>query len=128
LERVLDALGQPGKERGSWPLLGTALLICFVFVGSFTLSDLYGVSPVPMLIVWNSILMIPLFWRDFRSLWKKPSFVAFFVIWMLFHGLVVVALMRWTSIINWPVGILLELTLGLLIAHWLFGVSLDPRR
>ena len=102
-------------------------MVCVAGVGSFVLADLYKVNPIWIFFAGNSILMIPLFAREFRTYWKKPSFMVFFAAWMATHGLAIVCLMRWTPIIYWPIGILVELCVGFLVAHWIFGVPFNSR-
>jgi len=108
-------------------LIGVALLICLVGIGSVILGDIYHVNPAWFFFGWNSLFLLPMLWREFRDHLRKPAFIVFFVVWMCAHGLTVLALMRWAPLTLWPFAILLELALGFLAAHYLFGFSLQPR-
>lgn len=108
-------------------LLGAALLVCLIGGAAFLLGEIYHVNPAWIFFAWNSIFMIPMLAREFRGYWKKPAFIIFFLVWMAVHGFVVVSLMRWVSLVYWPIFILLELSAGFVTAHWLFGVSLNQK-
>ena len=108
-------------------LVGVGLIVCVIGVASFILAEIFRVNPVWVFFAGNSILMIPMFVREFHGYWKKPAFMIFFLVWMVVHGFVVVCLMRWVSLIYWPVFILLDLSAGFVTAHWLFGVALNQK-
>jgi len=103
-------------------ILFAASLLCIGGVGAFWLADRYKLNPIWIFVGWNSIVLIPMFFKKFRGHLKRPSFIVFLVVWTVFHGFVVVGLMRWLSFVYWVPGILIELTLGFLVADWLFGV------
>jgi len=104
-------------------LIGTALLVGTTSVGSFWLADYFHVNPIWVFAAWNSILMVPLFIKDFRANLKKPSFVAYLVAWALIHGLLVATLMRWLSIPAMLPFLAIELIGGLLAADYFFDIQ-----
>jgi len=117
-------------RSGIWDrlfLVVVALVVCIVAVSSFVFAQIFHVNPIWIFFAGNSILMIPMFVREFRAFWKDPAFIAFFLVWMIVHGLLIVCLMRWSELAFWPVFILLELSAGFVTAHWLFGVPLNTR-
>ena len=108
-------------------LVGAALLVCVVGVGAFWLADLYHLSAVWVFVAWNSIGLVPLFIRDFRTHLRKPSFLAFLFAWALIHGLLVVTLMRWMSILAMVPILAVELTVGFVLADYLFGIRPEEK-
>ena len=108
-------------------LFGAALLVVIAGCGSFLIADIYHVRPVWVFLGWNSIALIPAAGRQYRGHFRKPSFVAFFVLWMVIHGAVVVSLMRWVHVIYWIPLIGLELFLGFLTVDLLFGIKPRPK-
>ena len=106
----------------------TAFLICFTGVGAFWLADLHHVNPVWVFFLGNSILLVPLFVRDFRSHLRKPAFVAFLATWTLVHGLLVATLMRWLSMLRIVPFMLVELSVGLFLADYLFDARPSRER
>jgi hypothetical protein len=98
-----------------------AVLVCVFILSAFWVADEHNVRPVWVFLAWNSILMIPLFIRNFRGQLKRPSFVGFLTVWMVGHGLFVVSLMRWVPYAYWVPLFVLEFYAGYLIAYWLFG-------
>jgi len=103
-------------------LIGTALLVGMTGVGSFWLADHFQVNPVWVFAAWSSILIVPLFIKDFRAHLKKPSFVAYLVAWALIHGLLVATLMRWLSLPAMLPFLAIELIGGRFAADYLFGI------
>jgi hypothetical protein len=103
-------------------MLSLAMMICLSGVASFWLADEYRVNPAFIFLGWNSIALIPLFVKKFRTHLKRPSFIAFLIAWMVVHGLVMVVLTRWVPILYWAPFIFLDLLVGFLAANWLFGV------
>jgi len=103
-------------------LLTTALFVCVAGVVSVVLSLVYHVNPAWFFFAWNSIMLIPLFVRDFRAQLKKPSFIAYLIAWAVIHGLLVATLMRWFSIAAMIPFIAMELTLGYFVADLLFDI------
>ena len=118
---------KPSERPGSgcldkFLLLGAALLVCILGVAAFWIADVYHVNPMWVFFLWNSMFLVPIFIKDFRGHLRKPAFLAFLLIWGLAHGLVVVALMRWTPISAWILGISLELVVGYVVADRVFDI------
>src|SRR5262249_51211141 len=103
-------------------LIATALLVCITGLAAFWLADFYHVSPIWVFVAWNSILLVPLFIRDFRTHLRRPSFVVFLIAWALIHGLLIATLMRWLSIAAIVPFMAIELTIGLVLADYMFGI------
>jgi hypothetical protein len=109
-------------------LISTALLVAATGVGSFWIADLFQVNPAWVFVAWNSILMVPLFIKDFRAHLKKPSFVAYLVAWAVIHGLLVATLMRWLTIPAMVPFLAIELLAGLLAADYFFDIRPAPKQ
>jgi hypothetical protein len=103
-------------------LLLAAFVLCVVGVGAFWLADRYRLNAIWVFVCWNSIILMPMFFKKFRGHLKRPSFIVFLLVWAVFHGFIVVGLMRWLPFVYCVPVILIELTLGFLVADWLFGV------
>jgi len=107
-------------------LVGAALFVCVIGGAAFWLAEDYHVNPVWVFFAGNSIAIAALFIGDFRTHLKKPSFVVFLAAWALIHGLFVVTLMRWMSILAMIPLMVIELTLGYFFADLMFGIR--PKR
>lgn len=108
-------------------LIGAALLVCAIVTGSFLLAIIFHVNSAWVFVAWNSIVLVPIFIRDFRTHLRRPSFLAFLFAWALIHGLLVVALMRWMSIFAMLPILAVELTVGFVLADYLFGVRPEEK-
>lgn len=88
------------------------------------LADVYHIDDLWPAIAWFSLLFIPTIAPTLRSkcLWKKPSFLLFFTLWMSAHASIVACLIKWVSLLYWFPLICLEAFVGYVIANWLFGV------
>jgi len=103
-------------------LIVTALLVALLASGSFFFAALYHVNKWFVFGAWNSIILAPRFIRDFRGHLSNYWFVAFLSAWLAIHGLLVAALLRWTTIVIAIPVIFVELTGGIFLAHVVFGV------
>jgi len=113
----------PFKDFGDQVLLVVlALAVCIFGLASFWIADEHHINEAWVFVGWNSIWLAPLIIKKYREQLKKPGFVLFSIGWMVIHGLVMVALMRWVPLTLWLILILIELVAGGLAANWLFGV------
>src|SRR5260370_24440563 len=117
-----------GKLWDRLLLVGAALLVCAAGVGSGILGEIYHISPAWFFFALNSIFLLPMIGKEFRGNFKQPAFVAFFMVWMCFHGATVVAMIAWASVVLWPLILLMELAAGFIAAHWLFGFPLHQKQ
>lgn len=106
-------------------LIGAALVVCVVGGAAFWLAEDYHVNPAWIFFAGNSILLIPLVGGEFRKQFAKPSFIVFFVFWMIMHGLTVLALMRWVDVLYWIPLLGVELFAGYFVAHSVFNVPAE---
>jgi hypothetical protein len=122
----LTALEQTTIKGRLWDrvlLILLALLVCVVGVSSGLLALANHVNSAWFFVAWNSIVMVPVFIRDFRTQLRKPLFVAFLVAWAVAHGFLILGLMRWgIGFVYGPLFMLLEGTVGLLVANHLFDI------
>jgi hypothetical protein len=103
-------------------LVGIALFLCMAGVGSAILGEIYHINSAWIFFAWNSIFLIPIVGRDFRSHRKRPAFIAFFGAWMVLHGAFMVLLTARVPILYWAPFIVSELFVGYFVAYLLFGV------
>lgn len=116
------------KFRDRVLLLVAALSVCVTGGGVVLAFEIYHINQAWFLFAWSSIFLIPMLWKEFRTYFRRPSFVAFFIGWMCVHGATVVAVIARAPVVLWPVILLLELGVGFAVAHWLFRFPLDQER
>jgi len=116
---------KPGGCLDKFLLLGAAFVVCVVGGAAFWLAEDYHVNPAWVFFAGNSILLIPLLGGDFRKQFRKPLFILFFVFWMIMHGLMVLALMRWVDVLYWIPLLGVELFAGYFVAYSLFDVPAE---
>ncbi len=109
-------------------LLGAASLTIATFGTVFLLGEIYHVNPIWSFCAINSIVLALIIGKDLKGKFKNRKFLLFFTMWMIVHGVVVVALMRWFSIVYWPGFLALELFIGFGISYWVFGVLPERRK
>jgi hypothetical protein len=103
-------------------LVAAAFAVCIGGGAAFWFAEDYHVNPAWVFFAWNSMLLVPLVWGDFRSLLKRPSFFIFLFGWMVLHGLTIVGLMRWVDAVYWIPILGVELFIGYFAAYSLFDV------
>ncbi len=104
-------------------LILMALLVCLAVLASGLFALANHVNSAWFFVAWNSIVMVPVFIRDFHTQLRKPLFVAFLVAWAVAHGFLILSLLRWgIGFAYWPLFMLLEGTVGLLVANHLFDI------
>jgi hypothetical protein len=116
----------PGGCRDKALLAGTALSLCVIVGGAFLLGEIYHINPGWIFLAWNSIFLLAVVGGDFRGQFRRPRFVAFFALWMVVHGIVMVILTGWVPILYWAPAIFVDLMAGYFAANILFGVM--PKR
>lgn len=109
-------------------LVVAALLVCVVSVACGLLMLVHQINPAWFFVAWNSILMVPLFIRDFRTHLRKPSFAAYLIAWAAIHGLFVATLMRWFSIVAMIPFLAIELTSGYFVADYFFDIRPEKEK
>lgn len=108
-------------------LVVTALLLCGTGIGAFFLAEIYHVSPLWVFFAFTSGGMVVIFIKDFSGQLKRPAFVAYLVAWACAHGLLIIALTHWrVPFTLMLVSVAIELTLGLVLADYLFEIRPTP--
>ena len=115
------------KIRDEFLLVGTALLVCIVGMTSLFLGELYGIHQMYILGAFGSVSVIAIFREDFRGHFKKPSFLLFFAMWMVAHGIIVVGLTQ-VPLLYWVPIIALELYVVSIIVDRVFGITSEEIR
>lgn len=108
-------------------LLGAALLVCLLGVGSFFMGEVYRINPAYFIFAFNTILLPTVIGGHFRQHFKKPLFVLFFAGWMCAHGLITVALWHYVWLWYWLPVLALELFIGFGAAYVLFGPPAEKK-
>jgi hypothetical protein len=108
-------------------LVGAALLVCVIGGAAFWIADAYHINPMWVFLLWNSMFIVHLSFKDFRTHLRKPTFVVFLIAWGVVHGLVVVVMMRRIPVALWIFVISFELLVGYLLADRIFGIRRAPK-
>lgn len=104
-------------------MIGIALLVCVLGVGSFFFADEYHVNDNWLFVAWMSFVGIAMFARAFRAHLKKPFMMPFLAVLTLVHALVCIGLIIWkVSLLYWFPVFIVEASLGAWAAYRLFGV------
>src|SRR5256885_11527766 len=94
-------------------MIGTALLLCLLGVGSFFFADEYHIDNTWLFFAWGSFLVIPIFARAFRGYLKKPLMMPFLGGLTIVHGLVCIGLIEWRiPILYWFPVLVVEFSFG----------------
>jgi hypothetical protein len=108
-------------------LVGSALLLAVLGIGTFALGDKYRVSPVWIMGLWLGILFVAAIGRHFRAKFRRPLFMVFFIAWFSMHLLIMLLAMSFLVFPLWIPLIFLELWIGYALAFRLFGLPPDKK-
>ena len=109
--------------RDGLAVIGWALLLCFLGVGSFYYANEYHINELWVAFAWGSVLAIPAFLRAFRGHLKRPHMIQFLSVLTILHGIVCVSVMKWrVPIIYWWPIFIVELSLGAWASYRFFGI------
>lgn len=104
-------------------VIGLALLLCLLGIGSFYFADQYHIKEVWVFFAWSSFAMIPAFLRAFRGHLKRPFLIPFLAGLAIVHGLVCISLIKWRiSLVFWFPIFIVELSAGAWAAYRFFGI------
>jgi len=108
-------------------LLGSALLLIALVGSAFLLADKFRISRGWVFSAWAAVLFFLIVGWGYRSKFRNPSFVSFFVAWTLVHVLLYLLVLEYLGF-PWYVPIaVLELWVGYAIAISQFGPPPDKR-
>jgi len=129
--RRRENLDQPGASTNGFRdrvlLVSSAILVCVIGVGAFWIADDYHANKLWVFFGLNAIGFIVVVGRKFPNHWQTPSFILFFMAWLVVHGIVAVTLAASLPILYWLPIFGVELFIGFFAAYLLFGVPLDRR-
>ena len=108
--------------RDRFVLIASALLVCVVGVGAFWIADDYQADTRWVFFGLNAIGFIVVVGRKFPNQWKTPSFILFFIVWLVGHGIVATQVAASLPILYWLPVFGVELFIGFVAAYLLFGV------
>lgn len=104
-------------------MIGIAILLCLLGVGSFFLADQYHINDRWLFIAWGSFVVIPALGRAFRGHLKQPFIVPFLGGLTIVHVLVCIGLIKWqVSFVYWFPVFIVEFSLGAWAAYRFFGI------
>ena len=108
-------------------LVASAMLVCVIGVGAFWIATDYQADTRWVFFGLNSIGFVAIVGRKFPNHWKTPSFILFFMGWLVIHGIVAITLAASLPVLYWLPIFGVELFVGFLTAYLLFGVPIDRR-
>lgn len=112
-----------GGVRDRLLMIGAALLLCVLGVGSFSFAGEYHINDTWLFFAWGSFLIIPVFGRAFRGHLKRPSMVPFLGGLTIVHGLVCIGLIKWQiPLVYWIPVFIVEASIGAWAAYHFFGI------
>lgn len=104
-------------------VIGLALLLCLIGIGSFYFADQYHVNGLWVFFAWSSFAMIPLFLRAFRGHLKRPFLSPFLAGLAIAHGLLSISLIKWqVPVAYWFPIFIVELSAGAWAAYRFFEI------
>lgn len=103
-------------------LLASAIILIALGVLSFLLAERYNVPGFNVLLVWMGVAFIAVVGKDFRSSFKSPLFVSFFIAWLFVHLALSAVFLLYFSFTEWILASVLELALGYFLSHKLFNL------
>jgi hypothetical protein len=117
-------LGKKGENefRDRLLLVASAIIVCIIGVGAFWIAGDSHTGPLLVFFGLNTIGFTGVVARKFPNRWKTPSFILFFLAWLLLHGIVATMLAASVPILYWLPIFGVELFIGFLAAYLLFGV------
>jgi hypothetical protein len=110
-----------GGLRDKLLLVASAIVVCVIGVGAFWIAGESHTGPLWVFFGLNAIGFITVVGRKFPNHWKAPSFISFFLAWLLVHGIVATILAAAVPFLYWLPIFGVELFVGFLAARLLFG-------
>jgi hypothetical protein len=104
-------------------LVGGALLVCVVLVGSFLLAQQYHLDARWVFVGINSLGLIPIVGRRFKDGMPGRIYVPFITVWMILHGVLATFLILKVRVVYWLPIFAVEFALGFWIATRLSATS-----
>jgi hypothetical protein len=101
-------------------LVGTALLVCVIGVGSLQFANAYKIDQKWILFAFFMIGFVPIVWRRYKSYTPGIPVTSFFAIWMVLHGVLSTMVAISVPLIYWLPIYAVEFGIGFFIAATLF--------
>ena len=109
-------------------LVGSALIVCLLLLGSFIAAQIRHISPVWVFLSWGSIVFFAGAREEYRKEFRSVRFIFFVCGWLLINMAVfVVVLGSFGWLFLFP-ALFLEQVLFYMTAYWLFGLQPPLRR
>ena len=108
-------------------LVGSALLLCLVGIGTFVFTEIHHFSPVWVFLSLISIGFFAFAFEEYRKEFRSPRFVAFVCGWLFVNCVVVVTILGSFGWLYLILALLLEQFLFYMTAYWIFGLEPPSR-
>jgi hypothetical protein len=104
-------------------LVGSALIVCLLLLGSFLAAQICHISPVWIFLSWGSIVFFAWVREEYRKEFRSVRFILFVCGWIIINMVVfVVVLASFGWFWLFP-ALFLEQVLFYMSAYWLFGLQ-----
>ena len=111
------------RVRDGLLVIGLALPLCFIGVGSFYFADQHHINGLWVFFAWGSFAMVPAFLRAFRGHLKRPLLIPFLGGLAIVHGLIFICLIKWSiPLVYWFPIFIAELSAGAWASYRFFGI------
>lgn len=104
-------------------LLIAAAALAIAGVGTFVLSDKNHVSSKWMFLGWSSVAFLAIIGPDFRAKFKSVTFVFYFGLWMILHGVIFVYFLASFGLFRWLAALPVEFFIFYVVTYLLFRVA-----
>ena len=109
--------------RDGLVVMGVALAVCLIGVGSFYLADEHHVNEDWLFFAWGSFAMIPAFLRAYRGHLRRRSLISFLAALAIVHGILFALLMEWhVPFVYWFTIFIAELSISAWASYRFFGI------
>jgi len=125
---MANALGEEGKKRSKTDfvlLLAASLFVAITGTAAFWMADEHSVNPTWLFAAGAAVLFFLVVGWGYRRKFRDPSFVSFFLAWLLVHVAVYLFVLIYLGFLYYHPVVVLELWIGYTIAIWQFGPPPD---
>lgn len=116
-----SGVSQSKKGLDRLALFGSALFLAVAGVGGFLLADKYKINAPWLFGGGASLIFLAVVGWPYRSQFKDPRFVGFFMVWLCVHVCVFLLVLGYLGLLYYLPFVVMELWIGYAIAIRSFG-------
>lgn len=102
-------------------LLGSSLVLIAAGIGVFLWAQNHHINVAWVFGGWVSLIFLGIVGWPFRSKFRLPNFVAFFVAWLILHAVIFLLVINYFGFGYYVPIVMLELWIGYTLLIWQFG-------